>query len=171
MASVPGRLWAVSRRHPSQLLSPFLLPMNPRRCFTVRNRLRDSKLCPCLLMQHFAKRVSVEILHNFQLSYSTVVPRGQACLVYATRALKWCSHEISFPLACNFHTKSWIMREIKETEKPPSQLRALTASCSFWSGRGDRSTPFLISYSFAFLMWFLEVTQLKSHFISFLVQL
>lgn len=43
---------------------------------------------PGLLLQHLAKRGSVEILHNFQLSYSIVFPRDQACLVNATRALK-----------------------------------------------------------------------------------
>lgn len=98
--------WDVSGREHSQILSSFLLPASPRRCFTVRNRLRDSKLWPCLLMQHFAKRGAVEIFHNFQRSYSTVFPRGQTCPVYVTRALKWCLHEAVFPPACNFHTKS-----------------------------------------------------------------
>lgn len=145
-------------------------PHKPKEVFHSQEQAEGQQALALPADAVFSKRVDIQIFHNFQRSYSIVFCRGQTCPVYVIRAVKWCLYATVFPLACNFHTKSFMMPEIKETKEPASLLRAPTDSQSFWVRQGDRNTSFLISYSCAFLMGFLEVTQLKS-VSSFLVYL
>lgn len=104
---------AVSGKEPSQTLSSFfLLPSNSRRQSTVRTRIEDSNLWPCVLMQRFAKSGAIMISYRFEISITIMFLRVQICPLCVIRAVKYLHAKVIPPFG-NFQVKFWMMPELR----------------------------------------------------------